>query len=62
MTDEMERLSREWRRTFGVAMPYGFEVTDDDAPTIRRCIEEGSMHALDELVRERVGDDPKRVY
>lgn len=61
LNDEMYELSERWREVFGTAMPYGFEVTDDDAPTLHRCIEERSTRALDELVAERVGGG-KRIH
>ena len=61
MTEEMRALSLRWQEVFGTGMPYGFEVTDEDAPIIRQCIEERSERPLNDLVKRRVGDR-QRIY
>ena len=56
MDDERERLERDWWATFRAPMPYGFDVTDDDFPVLRECIEQRSQAPLDRVLRERHKD------
>ena len=47
---DLSALAPEWERIFGKPMPRGFEVTPDQVPIIRECIEKRSTRPLNRYV------------
>lgn len=48
--DDLEALEPEWEKVFGDMMPKGFEITPDQVPVMRQCIDERSQAPLEAYV------------
>lgn len=59
VTQEVLDLMEEWRATFGEHMPWGFEVSQNEIPILRQCIEQKSQQPIEDFVRSLPTD---RVY
>ena len=53
---DLSSLLLEWERIFGKPMPRGFEVSPDQVPIIRECIEKRSTRPLSRYVESLPGD------
>ena len=48
--EDLVALRDEWRRVFGESMGMGFEITPEQVPMMKKCIETGSQKPLDDYI------------
>ena len=46
----LEALRRDWERTFGESMPFGFEIGPEQFPMMRECIRRRSKAPLEAYI------------
>ena len=47
---DLEALRDEWWRVFGESMGMGFEITPEQVPMMKECIEKESQKPLEEYI------------
>ena len=57
--EDLEALRPEWERVFNTGMPMGFEITPDQVPMMKQCIEEKSEAPLEAYIASL---DPLKSY
>ena len=48
--EDLVALRQDWERVFGSSMPMGFEITPDQVPVIKKCIETESQKPLRDYI------------